>query len=228
MCRGHWYRDNSTTEMTLPTDGWNWVGYEGSMMPKPLFEQCRGSRWLNIVGESHQRYTWNNIAYHYLDAQRLVMDNLDRKHGDISFDNFTLHQVYMFPNIAKLLLNLTKGNCSLERKYNTEISVAVQTGSWDLSSTPVRNLIRNPKYADSIINAVKDLANSGCDKFLKLIFLTTMPYPICGKGHDLCVYNVHWKTNAAVAALDQYLFKGLLPIVSHSYSHSYPNYYPNS
>ena len=81
-------------------------------LSKEDYSRCQSKQTNLIVGESHQRFTWSFLAYHYHEGQAAYLKTLERKHGDVSFYRFNLTQKYLIPNIARYLDNYECPKCS--------------------------------------------------------------------------------------------------------------------
>jgi len=208
----------------------SWTGYYGQFLSNETFSNCRDHFRLIVAGESHQRYAWNLLSYHYLDAQNLyILEELGRKHGDISFKNFELHLIYLMPKVSKWLDSLQCGlNLGVQK-----IVIAIQTGTWDLASTLLQKVLRSPLFAPGLIESIKNMIDRGC--FLatgkqqnlnsstatnsngtvttyKLVFVQTMPYPDC--PDNTCADIISQRKNGAIGAISQYFERNLHPLGS--------------
>jgi len=115
---------------------------------------------------------------------------------------------YFLPTVASYInsIDCKPGSpMSDGRRY----ALAIQSGSWDLSVTPLRNVILNPAYVTALLDAIRALSNRTCSQNIHLVFVQTMPYPSCNK-HDMCINSIGYRTNYAIAALSQYFENELL------------------
>jgi hypothetical protein len=93
------------------------------LLSKDDYKKCQDRQTNLFLGESHQRFTWSYLAYHYHQAQQKYLNTLERKHGDIAFFHFNLTQKYMIPHIAHYLDEFL---CPLE--VTDRIAIALQAG----------------------------------------------------------------------------------------------------
>ena len=135
---------------------------------------------------------------------------MQRKHADASFYSFHFNLKYFLPTVASYInsIDCKPGSpMSDGRRY----ALAIQSGSWDLSVTPLRNVILNSNYINALLEAIKNLSNRTCSNNIHLVFIQTMPYPSCYK-HEFCMNGIGYRTNAAISALSQYVENELLKI----------------
>ena len=86
------------------------------------------------------------------------------------------------------------------------ITMILQTGAWDLAYTSLRNII-NPYYAaPTLINIITKLLNNTllCTGLKHIIWVTSVPYPICQTTRELCFHNQGFRTNTNIAALNTF------------------------
>eukprot|EP01041_Mallomonas_annulata_P011605 gene11605-24298_t len=184
---------------------------DGGPLDKQSFDACLARQSSDLIGESHQRYTWNYLVYKYLDGQKTYINTLEQKHGDIAFSNISFTTKYLFPKLAAHIESLS---CPAP---NQRLAIAIQTGAWDLGSTPLRNIMLNPKYAPALLKAIEHLKNKECSRRIHVVFVLTMPYPQCNKDDRYCRGHLYWKTNYAISALNSYIVNELTTRIN------YPN-----
>ena len=121
-----------------------------------------------IIFTIFNRFTWNFIAYHYMNAQNIFLSTLEEKHGDVHFDNVTLHLKYYYPNIAKVIDAI---DCD---KIQLPASISIQSGSWDLGYSNLRNMLQNPSFIPAFLKSIINLSFKPCAPLIRIIFMHTM------------------------------------------------------
>ena len=196
---------NSNSTNIKPPSG---DGDEGTHLAASAYEACRSRQTNVLVGDSHQRFNWNWVAYRYHDGQKAYLNTLDGKHGDVSFPRLNLTQLYWYAGVARYLDAL---QCPTPQS-GERLAVALQLGSWALRSLPLRALFTNPREVPAFLAAVGRMQQRGCAATVRLVLSTPTPYPSCDppQKDTLCHSHQHWKSSHAIAALNQHLYQALL------------------
>ena len=180
-------------------------------LSKENYALCQKRQTNVLLGESHQRFTWSYLAYHYHDGQALYLNTLTEKHGDVSFFRFNLTLKYFIKNIVR---HLDDFNCSVYSDtasgLGRNISIAMQMGSWDLSALPLRTVMDSPAYGTpALLEAIRRMQLRGCSDTVKIVLVQTMPYPMCNRDDFLCMSSQHWHNNYATSALSAHMLEKL-------------------
>lgn len=180
-------------------------------LSKESYALCQTRQTNVLLGESHQRFTWSYLAYHYHDGQALYLQTLTEKHGDVSFFRFNLTLKYFIKNIAR---HLDDFNCSAYSDsasgLGRNVSIALQMGSWDLSALPLRTVMDSATYGTpALLGAIRRMQLRGCSDSVKIVLVQTMPYPMCNRDDMLCMSSQHWHNNFATAALSEHMLREL-------------------
>lgn len=208
IIRGVWLLKNDSKAI--------WESAEGGLrLSKSDFQSCLRKQMNNYIGESHQRYTWTHIVYHYLDAQRTYLAASEKKHGDIKFENISFTLKYFYPTIASYLNTIPCPNSG------EKLSISVQSGTWDLSFTPLQNILLNPAYIDAMMSSIEKLMSRPCAKDIHFVLVQSMPYPKCNLNDGMCLSQQSWKRNPAILAMHQYIQQKLIKLTN-SYDSSHP------
>lgn len=180
-------------------------------LSKGNYALCQAKQTNVLLGESHQRFTWSYLAYHYHDGQALYLQTLSEKHGDVSFFRFNLTLKYFIKNIVR---HLDDFNCSAYSDpasgLGRNVSIALQMGSWDLSALPLRTVMDSATYGTpALLEAIRRMQLRGCSDSVKIVLVQTMPYPTCNRDDFLCMSSQHWHNNFATAALSEHMLREL-------------------
>ena len=114
------------------------------------------------------RYVWNYLVNKYLKGQEVFLNTLEDKHGDVKFENISFGLTYFVPNLVRKLdsIDCKPGSpLSDGKKY----AISIQTGSWDLANTPIRNLMLNPRLIPALIDAIRRLKERPCGSNIHLV-----------------------------------------------------------
>ena len=177
-------------------------------LSKEGYSQCQSRQTNIILGESHQRFTWNFLAYHFHEGQALYLNTLGRKHGDVAFYHLEFVQKFLISNFVRYLDNLVCPTAGWNITNN--IAIALQMGSWDLTASPLRNVLDSKQHGvPALLESIKKMQLRGCSTTVKLVLVQTMPYPICSKTDDLCTTQQVWHNTYATAALSEYIKRKL-------------------
>ena len=173
------------------------------------YKECQARQTNIMVGESHQRFTWSYLAYHYHEGQKIYLETLERKHGDVVFYKFALTQKFMIRNAVLYLDELIcpmKGNVTAEK-----IAIAIQMGSWDLTASPLRNVLEHSEHGMiGVLEAIRRMQLRGCSDMVKIVYIQPMPYPFCNINDGHCRYLQGWHNTYATGALSEYVRAKLL------------------
>lgn len=151
------------------------------------------------------RYTWTYLTYQYLDGHGEMLRSLTKKHGSFSFVNFSFIDSYYFNNLSG---ELHKVSCP---RATLPMGIAIQSGSWDLGFTALRNVVQNPDLIPGFLERVRSFDRNPCANRIKLVLIHTMPYPTCGSNTH-CRNARKGKANPAITAIAHLINRALFKV----------------
>ena len=88
--------------------------------------------------------------------------------------------------------------------------------TWDLRHTYLRNIMNNQQYISKLYDNINNLLQKKlCQQNIRIIFIHTMPYPMCyispeGEIQRDCLADQYYRTNSAIETITQSINKKLL------------------
>ena len=170
-----------------------------------------------FMGASHIRYLFNLFVMKTLGPNKLK--NVIAKHENIIIDNLEYMYICAAGHQAKILrdANVLREKCGYmsDNNNNSSVTLLFQTGHWDLSSATLRNLFHDNGAAWALIDVINDIltAKIPCGRLVKFIWLTAVPYPLCGNNlNPLCLYTRVFRSNNNLKALNDFYISQLINI----------------
>ena len=175
-------------------------------------------RVILFIGASHMRYNFDLLIQHFFNGSYLK--NVNRKHDHLIVSNWRFDFIGNAKDMSQFLLrNVCSQHFVKDFKYKTErevkYSIVLQTGAWDLSVAPLRNLINNPVYGggkqlSDVLGSILSKATT-CPGLEQILWLTSVPYPMCYNPHEAdCGKHRNYRTNSAIAAANEFFLQALL------------------
>jgi hypothetical protein len=175
-----------------------------------LFDESnRGIFSVAFLGASHCRYLFMGTLHMIFGSQAIV--NMQRKANVATFANY----YFEFSQHADVLVTRTKEIC--QHKNFQEGTLVLSTGDWDLI-TGISRVLRVPRFAPALIAYLQDLLENKfpCPNVHHVVFVTGMPYPVCTDNNNVtCATERRYRTNSAIAALNDYYLQGLIRVKVH-------------
>eukprot|EP01036_Dinobryon_divergens_P024207 gene24207-32636_t len=175
-------------------------------------------RMVLFIGASHMRYNFDLLIEHFFNVSYL--QHVNRKHDHLIVSNWRFDFIGNAKDMSQFLLRNVcthdfvkdfKSQPLREVKY----TIVLQTGAWDLSVAPLRNLINNPVYGggkqlSDVLGGILSKTIS-CPGLEHVVWLTSVPYPMCYNPHEAdCGKHRNYRTNSAIAATNEYFLQALL------------------
>jgi hypothetical protein len=163
---------------------------------------------IDMIGESHMRYTWDLLIQMY--AQEDHLSHLGRKHANSEAMGIQFRDVSYFWMVARALQKLPclANETSASAPGRKHIYV-LQSGTWDLGFAPGRYAVHGALGARSMLDAVAArLRRKDCVQDTRFIIVGTTLYPNCdhlGSDNGKCVRSRHFRSNPTIRAVDQWM-----------------------
>jgi hypothetical protein len=162
-----------------------------------------------FLGASHCRYLFLGTLQMVFGHDAVV--NFSRK------DEVATHENYHFYSArhADLLINRASQLC--EENAFPRGTVIFSTGDWDLI-TGISRVLRVPRFFSALVTFLQDLLEGrySCPSVEHVVFVTGMPYPVCTDNNNVtCATERRYRTNSAIAALNEYYVRTLTKINVH-------------
>lgn len=179
---------------------YKWEGKYGMFPRKNEFFSCIHNLGnVAMFGSSHTRSNFDHIVYSYVNDRLLVMMDRNRE-KTITFHEFDLTDTRFISQVAE---EFSIGRIARMCLTKTSMIVVFMVGSWDLYQWSPRNFIRNKAYGPSLLKALHYLRDLGCNKFIRIICISTVPQVSS---------TVSWFNNYATAAAMQWFIRSLYDI----------------
>lgn len=193
------------------------VSHNWLTIPEPSSSPLQ-DRMVLFIGASHMRYNFDLLIQHFFNVSYLK--NVNRKHDHLIVSNWRFDFIGNAKDMSQFLLrNVCNHEFVKDFKYQSQrevkYTIVLQTGAWDLSVAPLRNLINNPVYGGG--KQLSDVLGSilskttACPGLEHVVWLTSVPYPMCYNPHEAdCGKHRNYRTNSAIAATNEYFLQALL------------------
>ena len=173
-----------------------------------------------FIGASHMRYNFDLLIQHFFNDS--FLRNVNRKHDHLIVSNWRFDFIGNAKDMSQFLL---KNVCTHEflkdfqgkNKDMKNYTVILQTGAWDLSVAPLRNLIHNPQFGggNALREVLRGVLNNSipCFGLQHIVWLTSVPYPLCYNPMEAdCGKHRNYRTNSAISAANQFFLQSLLSV----------------
>jgi hypothetical protein len=185
------YRKNSL--LLLPLPHYEWVSRDAVFLSRPDLHRCmRSNGHLHLIGPVDMKSNFFQLVYSYLNEH--VLAQLSRSHdASIELKGIKYFEVRSLGDVA-MMLQSTEITMICRSKVN--ITVVCLLGRQDFYLS-LRNFVRNPRYGPSLVAALQDLKDRGCDQYVRVVWVTTPP--------ELPDANTLWSNNYVIKAGMQWL-----------------------
>lgn len=169
------------------------------------------SKSIHFIGSSHIRFSFDSITEFYglgyLPGGFTEVQNMKSYHAIEDYSSI----------FADDQADGLRRQCSTFHKYpNINQTIVFMTGAWDLTFVPLRRHFHDPISAAKLAHVMIDILEGRivCPNIKKFIWLTEIPYSPCYDDNDLVCKKVKgFRTNAAIAALNEYYLNALSNVV---------------
>lgn len=185
-----------------------------------------------FLGASHMRYNFDFLIEYYFGESRLA--HLNRKHDHLIVSNFRFDFVGNARDLSDFLLrnvcshHFLTGFANASSNSRPDFTVILQTGAWDLSVAPLRQLIHNPSFGgghrlSTTLSGILRSPQTSCAGLRHVVWMTAVPYPECFNAKEPnCGAHRNYRTNSAIAAANQFFLKSLLGLDGqHQHQHQH-------
>jgi len=178
-----------------------------------LYQQ-KGMKYI-FLGASHMRYNFDLLIQYFFNESYLK--NVNRKHDHLIISDWRFDFVGNAKDLSQFLMHNVCNHFFLkdfEKKVDpVNFTIIIQTGAWDLSVAPLRNLIHNPIFgggkelSDTLLKVIN---HNSCPGLHHLIWVTSVPYPQCYNPKEPdCGRHRNYRTNSAISAVNQYFIQSI-------------------
>jgi hypothetical protein len=169
-----------------------------SFLSREIFRRCTARKVIFLLGSSHNRYMSDFYNHNYINPNHIFY------HNDHRFSASYIHKHLVFARFIAEAIE--KISC------DRNMTVIIETGSWDLKLYPLANFILNPKDGPKFIQSISSLMqNSTCRQNVKLLITSCPPYREC-KNFACKRGTSYWRTNAAIRAFNQYVILEIMKL----------------
>lgn len=147
---------------------------------------------------------------------REKLKSVGRKHSSLSFHNFNSHDSNFLAWQATVIENLCNGFTAASPDSPTGHTLILQTGAWDLSVAPIPRILLGTKGGEAVFSVLRRLLSGtlSCPNMNHFVFVTAVPYPVCYNDQVVdCEKYRGYRSNAAIAAMNQYMVNALVDAV---------------
>lgn len=178
----------------------------------------------HFIGASHMRYNFDAVSEYHYGTQ--VLDNVPRKHDALQITNMRYNFIanarhqsgFLTQLCSQLEQDRKSANFSVRSSNHTFI---FQTGAWDLAA-PLRRAMQDSGSAPQLLDVFRRIftGTMPCGRLRHVLWLTSVPHPLCYNDKNVeCDGSRSYRTNTAIAALNQFYLDGLFDIVNTLPSH---------
>lgn len=190
------YRKNSL----LPTftSRYEWVSRNAVFLSRPDLHRCvRSNGILHFIGPSSDMKSYFfQLAFSYVNEHVLVQ--LSRSHdASIELKGMKYFEVRFLIDVAMMLRST---EIAMMCRSKVTMTVVCLLGRRDFYLS-LRNFVRNPRYGPSLVAALRDLKDEGCDEYIRVVWVTTPP--------ELPEADTPWSNNYVIKAGMQWLMEEL-------------------
>lgn len=188
------YRKNNLLLPPHYTTRYEWVSRDAAFLSRPDLHRCvRSNGHLHLIGPSDDMKSYFfQLAFSYLNEH--VPVQLSRSHdASIELKGMKYYEVRFLGDVAMMLRST---EIAMMCRSKVAMTVVFLLGRRDFFLS-LRNFVRNPRYGPSLVAALRDLKDEGCDQYVRVVWVTTPP--------ELPEADTPWSNNYVIKAGMQWL-----------------------
>lgn len=153
-----------------------------------------------FYGDSHQRHFFDAVV-EFTEGSK-ALDNVVKKHQNFQSRNYIFEWVALVDDLSDRLIERCESKNIPNENSPQNYKILLHFAHWDLSSAGVRRFLHHHISLPKFIRKLELIFNGTltCTGLVEIIWITTVPYPVCFDDTKNCLKPRGYRNNPAIEA----------------------------